>query len=47
VNALSGYLVTDGGRQVVFSILTNGSGLPAASVRSAMDDVVRILARGR
>ena len=45
VNSLSGYLVRDDGREVVFSILTNGSGLPASQVRAAIDDVVRSLAR--
>ena len=28
VNSLSGYLVRNDGRQIIFSILTNGSGLP-------------------
>jgi D-alanyl-D-alanine carboxypeptidase/D-alanyl-D-alanine-endopeptidase (penicillin-binding protein 4) len=45
VNSLSGYLVRDDGREVIFSILTNGSGLPASRVRAAIDDVVRSLAR--
>jgi D-alanyl-D-alanine carboxypeptidase/D-alanyl-D-alanine-endopeptidase (penicillin-binding protein 4) len=45
VNSLSGYLVRDDGREVIFSILTNGSGLPSSSVRAAIDDVVRGLAR--
>lgn len=45
VNSLSGYLVADGGRELVFSLLTNGSGRPAEEVRSAMDRVVRTLAR--
>lgn len=44
VNSLSGYLVGNGGREVVFSILSNGSGLPSARVREAIDDVVRVLA---
>jgi serine-type D-Ala-D-Ala carboxypeptidase/endopeptidase (penicillin-binding protein 4) len=45
VNSLSGYLVRDDGTRIVFSILSNGSGLPSARVRKAIDDVVRILAR--
>jgi serine-type D-Ala-D-Ala carboxypeptidase/endopeptidase (penicillin-binding protein 4) len=45
VNALSGYFVASDGREFVFSILSNGSGLPAARVRAAMDEVVRALAR--
>ncbi|GMV03775.1 MAG: hypothetical protein AMXMBFR53_00570 [Gemmatimonadota bacterium] len=44
VNSLSGYLVGIQGREVVFSILSNGSGLPSARVRAAIDDVVRELA---
>ena len=45
VNSLSGYLVRDDGREIVFSILTNGSGLPSSRVRASIDDVVRGLAR--
>jgi serine-type D-Ala-D-Ala carboxypeptidase/endopeptidase (penicillin-binding protein 4) len=45
VNSLSGYLVTADGREVVFSVLSNGSGLPAAVVRGAMDSVVFAIAR--
>jgi D-alanyl-D-alanine carboxypeptidase/D-alanyl-D-alanine-endopeptidase (penicillin-binding protein 4) len=44
VNSLSGYLVRVDGTEVIFSILSNGSGLPASRVRAAIDDVVRILA---
>ncbi len=40
VNALSGYLVRDDGREVIFSILTNTGNLPAAQVREAMDLLV-------
>lgn len=45
VNSLSGYLVREDGQEVIFSVLTNGSGLPAAQVRLAIDDIVRALAR--
>ncbi|MEQ9399664.1 MAG: D-alanyl-D-alanine carboxypeptidase/D-alanyl-D-alanine-endopeptidase [Longimicrobiales bacterium] len=45
VNSLSGYLVGSDGTEIIFSILSNGSGLPSATVRGALDDVVRILAR--
>lgn len=44
VNSLSGLLRTRDGRDVAFSILSNGSGIPSDPVRSAIDDVVRILA---
>jgi serine-type D-Ala-D-Ala carboxypeptidase/endopeptidase (penicillin-binding protein 4) len=45
VNALSGFLVTDDGRELVFSILTNTSNLPANQVREGIDRVVRELVR--
>ena len=45
VNSLSGYLVRSDGRQVIFSILSNGSGLSAARMRGTIDEVVRVLAR--
>ena len=45
VNSLSGYLTRDDGSEVIFSILSNGSGLPSGQVRDAIDDIVRILAR--
>ena len=45
VNSLSGYLVGGDGTEVIFSILSNGSGLSAARMRAAIDDVVRVLAR--
>jgi D-alanyl-D-alanine carboxypeptidase/D-alanyl-D-alanine-endopeptidase (penicillin-binding protein 4) len=44
VNSLSGYLVGKDGREVVFSLLSNGSGLPSARVRAALDDVITVLA---
>jgi D-alanyl-D-alanine carboxypeptidase/D-alanyl-D-alanine-endopeptidase (penicillin-binding protein 4) len=45
VNSLSGYLVREDGGGVIFSILSNGSGLSAEVMRDAIDDVVRVLAR--
>ncbi|MDH5588571.1 MAG: D-alanyl-D-alanine carboxypeptidase/D-alanyl-D-alanine-endopeptidase [Gemmatimonadota bacterium] len=45
VNSLSGYLVRPDRREIIFSILTNGSGLPASEVRVAIDQVVEALAR--
>lgn len=45
VNSLSGYLVRDDGSEAVFSILTNGSGLPSSPVREAIDQMIRTLAR--
>ena len=45
VNSLSGYLVRENGQDVIFSILTNGSGLPASFVRSAIDDILTAIAR--
>jgi D-alanyl-D-alanine carboxypeptidase/D-alanyl-D-alanine-endopeptidase (penicillin-binding protein 4) len=45
VNSLSGYLVRKDGERVVFSILSNSSGLPANDMRDAIDAVVRVLAR--
>jgi len=44
VNSLSGYVLDDAGRTMIFSILTNGSGLPSARVRAAIDEVVRAVA---
>jgi len=46
VNSLSGYLVADDGRELIFSVLTNSANLPAGQVRDAMDRVVRAMAGG-
>lgn len=46
VNALSGYVVTRDGRELIFSILSNASGLGGAPVVSAIDRMVETLANG-
>jgi D-alanyl-D-alanine carboxypeptidase/D-alanyl-D-alanine-endopeptidase (penicillin-binding protein 4) len=45
VNSLSGYLTADDGRELIFGVFTNGSGLPGAVVRTVMDSVVVAVAR--
>jgi len=45
VNSLSGYLFAADGRPFAFSILSNGSGLPSAPVRVAIDAVATEFAR--
>jgi len=45
VNSLSGYFVTRSGRDIIFSIMSNGSGLPSGIVRGAIDAVVLAVAR--
>jgi D-alanyl-D-alanine carboxypeptidase/D-alanyl-D-alanine-endopeptidase (penicillin-binding protein 4) len=47
VNALSGYLRTRDGRELIFSILSNASGLPSAPVVAAIDKLVTSLAQER
>jgi D-alanyl-D-alanine carboxypeptidase/D-alanyl-D-alanine-endopeptidase (penicillin-binding protein 4) len=47
VNALSGYVRTRDDRELVFSIISNASGLPAGPVVSAIDRMVETLANGR
>lgn len=46
VNALSGYVVTEGGRLLAFSLLTNASGRESWEVRRAMDRWVVEVAGG-
>lgn len=44
VNSLSGYLVAADGSEIIFSILSNGSGVPSSLVRSGIDRIVEALA---
>jgi serine-type D-Ala-D-Ala carboxypeptidase/endopeptidase (penicillin-binding protein 4) len=46
VDSLSGYVTLADGREVVFSIVVNGTGLSSSRVRTAIDDVVRAIAAG-
>ncbi len=46
VNALSGYLVSDQGRPLLFAVLSNAANLPASQVRNTIDEVVRAMASG-
>ena len=46
VDSLSGYLTLRDGRELVFSIIANASGLPSSRMKNAIDDVVRTLAAG-
>jgi D-alanyl-D-alanine carboxypeptidase/D-alanyl-D-alanine-endopeptidase (penicillin-binding protein 4) len=45
VNSLSGYVIAADGRELLFSILTNGANLPANQVRGQIDAVVREMTR--
>jgi D-alanyl-D-alanine carboxypeptidase/D-alanyl-D-alanine-endopeptidase (penicillin-binding protein 4) len=45
VNSLSGYVLTNTRRELIFSILTNGSGLPSSAVREGIDSLTAVLAR--
>ncbi|HEX6589840.1 MAG TPA: D-alanyl-D-alanine carboxypeptidase/D-alanyl-D-alanine-endopeptidase [Longimicrobiales bacterium] len=44
VNSLSGYVITADGREVIFSILSNASGVRASQVRAGIDRIVEALA---
>jgi serine-type D-Ala-D-Ala carboxypeptidase/endopeptidase (penicillin-binding protein 4) len=44
VNALSGYITTRDGRELIFVIISNASGLPGNTVVAAMDVMVNALA---
>jgi D-alanyl-D-alanine carboxypeptidase/D-alanyl-D-alanine-endopeptidase (penicillin-binding protein 4) len=46
VNSLSGYLTGRDGRELIFSVLTNGSGLSSGTVRAGIDAVVKAVAGG-
>jgi D-alanyl-D-alanine carboxypeptidase/D-alanyl-D-alanine-endopeptidase (penicillin-binding protein 4) len=46
VDSLSGYVTADDGRELVFSVIINGSGYPSGRIRPIIDDVVREIARG-
>ena len=45
VAALSGYVTTNSGRQVAFSILANNAGARATTLRRTVDEIVEVLAR--
>jgi D-alanyl-D-alanine carboxypeptidase/D-alanyl-D-alanine-endopeptidase (penicillin-binding protein 4) len=47
VAALSGFVTTAGGRDLVFSIIANETGLPTSRVTEAIDAIVRIVAKER
>ncbi|HEX2191388.1 MAG TPA: D-alanyl-D-alanine carboxypeptidase/D-alanyl-D-alanine-endopeptidase [Longimicrobiaceae bacterium] len=44
VDSLSGYVTLADGREVVFSVIANASGLPSSRMKDAIDDVVRAIA---
>lgn len=46
-DALSGFVTAADGERYAFSIIANGTGLPSARVRRAIDQVVRLIAGAR
>ncbi len=44
VNTLGGYVRTEDGRDLIFSVMTNASGVPGSVVRRAIDRIVRAIA---
>ena len=44
VDALSGFVTSERGRELVFVVIVNGSAFPGSTVRAAIDDVVRAAA---
>ncbi|HEX8904488.1 MAG TPA: D-alanyl-D-alanine carboxypeptidase/D-alanyl-D-alanine-endopeptidase, partial [Longimicrobiaceae bacterium] len=44
VDSLSGFVTTDQGRTLIFSIIANKSGQPSARMKAGIDDVVRAIA---
>ena len=44
VNSLSGYVVASDGREIIFSVLSNASGVSASAVRAGIDRIVSGLA---
>lgn len=45
VNSLSGYLVSNDGRPLLFAVMSNAANLPAGQIRRTIDDVVREMVR--
>ena len=46
VDSLSGYVTMPDGREVVFSVVANASGLPSSRMKTAIDEIVRTIATG-
>jgi len=44
VDSLSGFLTTNSGRRVVFSIIANNTGMSSSAMRPVLDDIVRAIA---